>query len=351
MEFTGERFIPEAGLDSDIEIEHLQRYYSVRKLVKGKTVLDAASGSGYGTNILAEYADQVYGLEISEEAVSYSKQKYQKDNLHYSQGSIASLPFADSSLDVVVSFETIEHVDEELQKAFVQEIRRVLKEDGILLMSSPDKRIYSDLPGYNNEHHVKEFYRDEFVNFLQPYFENICLYDQFTELSYLLVGENSNLERLSFNNASVEGKYIIALCSNADFINGISLGSLVVDGNMAFQNKINRIYSLQEEIDEKNEVIDDKNTLIYRTFNQMFQKEEQFDLEKNKRSADDKELHEKELAIQELSSKVRDLTEILKERDKKINELQGTLKRIKSTTGHKLLQKGYQIKDKLLLKK
>lgn len=351
MEFTGERFIPGAGLDSDIEIEHLQRYYSACKLVEGKTVLDAASGSGYGTHILAQSAGQVFGLEISAEAVSFSRQKYIRDNLHYSQGSIANLPFADQSLDVVVSFETIEHVDEDLQAAFIREIKRVLKADGILLMSSPDKRIYSDLPGYKNEHHIKEFYRDEFVDFLRPYFQNVRLYDQFAGLSYLMVGEKRQLERLSFNDVFVEGKYLVALCCDAEIPAGMDLDSLVVDGSGAYQDKIDRIFSLQDEIDEKNDVIDDKNTLIYRTYNTMFAKEELFDREREQGVDSADALLGKDRLLQEMEAKVQKLEKVLAEQDQVILELQGKLAHIRGTKGHKLLQKGYQIKNKLLLKK
>ena len=131
-------------------------------IVKDKIVVDAASGSGYGTSILAESAAYAYGLELDKEAINFAYKHYKAENLKYLQGSINNLPFSDNSIEVVVSFETIEHVSEKLQFDFLTEIKRVLKKDGVLIISTPDKLIYSDKPGYNNEYHVKEFYRDEY---------------------------------------------------------------------------------------------------------------------------------------------------------------------------------------------
>ena len=150
MRFTGERFIPDHELDSEITIEHLQRYEAVKKLVKGKIVLDASSGEGYGSALLAKEAKEVYGLDISKEAIENAKGKYKRTNLQYIEGSVTDIPLADKSLDMVISFETIEHIDEVAQNAFIKEIKRVLKDDGMLVISTPNKRIYSDEFNYRN---------------------------------------------------------------------------------------------------------------------------------------------------------------------------------------------------------
>ena len=67
---------------------------------------------------------------------------------------------------MVVSFETIEHVGEEIQKKFLEEICRVLKPEGTLIMSTPNKAVYTDLVEGENPFHVKEFYVKEFQEFL-----------------------------------------------------------------------------------------------------------------------------------------------------------------------------------------
>lgn len=174
MKFTGERFVPE--VHGNIELEHRHRYLQACTLAKGKVVLDIASGEGYGSAMLAEHALQVIGVDISAQAVAHAQQRYQGDNLEYRVGSCAAIPLADGSVDLLVSFETIEHHDQ--HQEMMQEIRRVLRKDGVLLISSPDKLSYSDVPGSHNEFHVKELYQHEFKQLLEGYFENIAYFGQ-----------------------------------------------------------------------------------------------------------------------------------------------------------------------------
>ena len=174
MKFTGERFVPE--VHGNIEIEHLHRYMQACSLAKGKRVLDIASGEGYGSAMLAEHALHVTGVDISAEAVEHAQSRYQQANLEYRVGSCAAIPLADASMDMVVSFETIEHHDQ--HQEMMQEIRRVLRPDGILLISSPDKLYYSDIPGAHNDYHVKELYQEEFQQLLEQYFSQTAYYGQ-----------------------------------------------------------------------------------------------------------------------------------------------------------------------------
>lgn len=256
MEFTGERYIPKTILDSEIDIEHHQRYLSIKEFVRGKVVVDAASGAGYGSHILADSAAQVYGLDISASAVQFASQNYRTNNLRFCPASITALPFADHSIDVIVSFETIEHVAESAQLAFLKECKRVLAPGGLLIISTPDKAIYSDLPNYQNEFHVKEFYKDEFTSFLASFFAKIILAKQFISLGYFLSGNSSEaftvINQESINN---EGKYLIAFCSDAELPAALTQATVFVDQQQVHQQKVNRVVQLQGEIVEKNEVI------------------------------------------------------------------------------------------------
>lgn len=194
MKFTGERFVPE--VHGNIELEHRHRYLQASSIAKGKVVLDIASGEGYGSAMLAEHALQVIGVDISELAVAHAQQRYQRDNLEYRVGSCAAIPLADASVDLLVSFETIEHHDQ--HQEMMQEIRRVLRKDGVLLISSPDKLTYSDVPGSHNEFHVKELYQQEFKQLLEGYFKNIAYFGQ-----RLLFGSGIFAESLSTTSAAV----------------------------------------------------------------------------------------------------------------------------------------------------
>lgn len=169
MQFTGERFIPtEQGR---IRLEHYHRYAVVQQVVTGKAVLDVACGEGYGSNFMAEVASLVVGVDISAEAVQHASSLYKKKNLEFRQGSATQLDLADASFDVVVSFETIEHLSEQAQ--MLSEIRRVLRPDGFLIISSPNRPIYSEESGEHNEFHVKELDFAEFDQLLRAQFPHI----------------------------------------------------------------------------------------------------------------------------------------------------------------------------------
>ncbi len=169
LAFNGERFVPECS--GEIAYEHWHRYAFAAALARDKIVLDVASGEGYGTALLAEHASSAVGVDISNAAVIHSAKKYQDRRiLGFVQASCTALPFASHTFDLIVSFETIEHVDEIQQRLMIEEFSRVLKPDGLLLISSPNKRLYSDARDYSNEYHVRELYDDEFRDLLSRQF-------------------------------------------------------------------------------------------------------------------------------------------------------------------------------------
>lgn len=181
MEPTGERFIPQC-MEGQISVEHFSRYLFVSNYINlcGKTVLDIASGSGYGSSILAQKAKQVIGVDISQEAVDYANAHYANNNLTFQKGDCYQIPVSDKSIDLLVSFETIEHI--EFHETFFSEIKRVLRPDGILVISSPNKRLYTDVPNRINPYHVKELYNEEIISLVSKYYNQIIYLGQ----NYLL---------------------------------------------------------------------------------------------------------------------------------------------------------------------
>jgi len=174
MTFTGERYLPE--VKGEIEIEHLHRYLLACELSKNKIILDIACGEGYGSAKLAVKAKEVIGVDISPEAIQHAKQKYNKKNLSFKIGNCSNIPLKNKSVDMIVSFETIEHHNE--HDKMLKEIKRVLKKGGVLIMSSPDKLNYSEKPNYNNPFHVSELYEEQFKELISNYFKNSVFYGQ-----------------------------------------------------------------------------------------------------------------------------------------------------------------------------
>jgi ubiquinone/menaquinone biosynthesis C-methylase UbiE len=229
--WTGERL--ETFVYCDTTIEHLHRYAMVLDLVKNKTVLDIASGEGYGSNLLSQYADMVFGVDIDQATIEASKKKYTAKNLEFKVGSADAIPLKDQSVDVLVSFETLEHHDK--HDEMMKEIKRVLKPNGILVMSTPDKRYYSDENNYNNPFHVKELYLNEFKELIGRYFANTRFYFQNMFKGSLVVPEKDISGFTSFDgdygiiNSGVgfNPTYLIAIASDATLTNNNQLSCFV----------------------------------------------------------------------------------------------------------------------------
>jgi ubiquinone/menaquinone biosynthesis C-methylase UbiE len=164
LTFTGERFLPACA--GEIAYEHWHRYAFARRYAEGRRVLDAACGEGYGTALLGTKAAQAVGVDIDAGSIRHAQSTYGSATIRFVEGSCTELPLPDASFDVVVSFETIEHLDAADQSPMLAEFARVLKPAGLLIISSPNKRLYSDARDYVNEFHRHELYRDGLAELL-----------------------------------------------------------------------------------------------------------------------------------------------------------------------------------------
>ena len=209
MEFTGERVIP-GEVDPDLWNEHLSRYAFAARFAKlllggrraapngsvqttavpGATaaggspasavlrVLDAGCGSGYGTAHLASLDPtlQVVGIDHNEEALAYARAHYAGPNLRFARGDCMALEFPDGEFDLVVAFEVLEHLSEPTK--FLEQVRRVLRPSGHLLVSTPNRRYYSEERGYVNPFHTREYDASEFDALLAGFFPERVIFAQ-----------------------------------------------------------------------------------------------------------------------------------------------------------------------------
>jgi len=223
--FTDERFHP--NQEGAIAYEHFHRYALACDFIINKNVLDVACGEGYGSSLMAKTANSVIGVDISEEVISHARIKYaSQSNLEFRCGSCLHIPCDSNLFDVVVCFETVEHLAE--HEGMLDEIISVLKQDGMLIISSPNKKTHSDDPAYKNKYHLKELHLDEFIEILNSRFKYITLMGQrLTFSSHIWPMESvasacefihyfiDDLRIDSSISPPYEPMYFIAICTNS----------------------------------------------------------------------------------------------------------------------------------------
>jgi ubiquinone/menaquinone biosynthesis C-methylase UbiE len=277
--FTCERFIPGAPVGVDTAQEHILRYQACATLATGKAVLDAACGEGYGSDLLARSASQVTGIDLSEATIQQARKTYaSRTNLRFYCGSVTQLPYPDETFDLVVSFETIEHLTATDQIKFINEIHRVLKPDGLFVISTPNRINYSDRACHINPYHLHELTPDEFVRLLgrfqihriysQSTMAFSCLWspdspsynfhgkltaDDCDDIFTIIVGgrersqaPDSNLASLSYDPALSYNRLRLILIEKEIYIEKLSKWGQQVEAESAIRS--NRINELQSEI-------------------------------------------------------------------------------------------------------
>jgi ubiquinone/menaquinone biosynthesis C-methylase UbiE len=172
LPFTGERIVP-GQVSEPLFREHEARYVFASRFVKDKTVLDVACGTGIGTHyLLTEGARSCLGLDIDGPALEYARAVY--EGCQFEECDAANLCVPDGSMDVVVSFETIEHLKDQLK--FLSECNRVLRPGGVLVCSTPNLTMSRWAP--ENPYHLHEFTVAEFRRALETIFIDVLLFGQ-----------------------------------------------------------------------------------------------------------------------------------------------------------------------------
>ncbi len=178
IDWTGERCVPWAP-DVQVVYEHFHRYLWAARVVGGLKVLDLGSGEGFGAAILAESAAQVVGVDVDARTVEHSRLNYAAANLEFHIGTALDLSmFEAGSFGAVVAFEIIEHIRD--QERVLEEVARLLADDGLLVISTPDRRLYSEVTDQHNPFHKRELGLEEFHELLAVYFPHVASWGQRT---------------------------------------------------------------------------------------------------------------------------------------------------------------------------
>ena len=216
--FTGERLVP-GQVDETLWYEHMVRYLFARTFAQGAAVLDAGCGAGYGADFLATAgARRVIGIDNAPDAIARAGRCYRQPNLAFAAMDAARLGFPDAAFDLIVSFEVIEHLAD--QEGYLAELARVLKPQGLLLLSTPNRQVYR-LGQEPNPFHTHEFDLQELQDILARFFPQteVLSQDYLAGIALTPLPERAPVpDALSVEHTLIRDApshlYFLALCSN-----------------------------------------------------------------------------------------------------------------------------------------
>ncbi len=262
LEWTGERYLPKIPPEvcgAEIHFEHQHRYAFAAQFVYGKDVLDLASGEGYGSYSLSKVANRVVGIEIDPNAVSHAQNTYIRSNLEFMVGDILDIPIPEEKLfDVIICFEAIEHIEDHDQ--LLSEMKRLLRDDGIVVISTPNKIVYSDEPEFDNPYHLRELYFHEFKELLERDYSQVVFFGQKIQsgsriwniyptpktdaVDYSLVRDSDSF---SFTDEEAPPQYYIAVAGMRNLKDLTTIRSFCADSSDAILKQKRHQYMILEE--------------------------------------------------------------------------------------------------------
>ena len=148
----------------------IDRYVIANHWTKGKKVIDAATGKGYGAGILLSLgAKSVTGIDIDEDGVKDANNIYQSPNINYKVCDIFNLKdeFKENEFDVCTSIETFEHLPPERIDEYLQSIKYVTSDTVIITTPRRQMPVWN----YQGGTHLYEYDSNEFTEVLWRNFD------------------------------------------------------------------------------------------------------------------------------------------------------------------------------------
>ncbi|MEK6564934.1 MAG: class I SAM-dependent methyltransferase [Candidatus Omnitrophota bacterium] len=175
---SGERIYPEEIKTPEEYLIYLKEVFIYtwckEKISQNDCCLDAGCGEGYGTKLLSSAVKKIVGIDIDKKIIGKASKKYAGNNRAYQLYDGKTIPFADNYFDMIVSFHAIEHIKNDI--GFIDEMYRVLKDNGRLIITTPNKaiRLAGNMPSWN-VFHIREYTPDELKRLLTKRFKEVAI--------------------------------------------------------------------------------------------------------------------------------------------------------------------------------
>jgi SAM-dependent methyltransferase len=208
------------SVSAEAAYDRLAGYGFARRYAGGRIVADLCwKEVGYGSSLLAETAKSVVGLTNSTEAADLARTAYPAPNVEYRKINVPELPYPEDHFDVAVAFGVVENLQR--PETLVKEARRVLKQDGVLIISVPDKRVLL-------EDDRRGMYVPEFRDLLEHHFDRVIVYRQGAVAGDFVYPEAGKIDAASVETVSLTAsrvgaeppttRSVIAVCGNTEVL-------------------------------------------------------------------------------------------------------------------------------------
>ncbi len=158
------------GVTREMQVQRLR--FAKKYIKKGDAVLDIGCGDGFMTNVLSESCKHVVGVDSSQTGISLANSLVDASKADFILGSVNNLPFKENTFDVITLFEVIEHIPVTSLKDVIKEIKKVLKEGGVLIVTTPNPRnLRNRILGKSmvSAKHEKEYNQAELLELLKDF--------------------------------------------------------------------------------------------------------------------------------------------------------------------------------------
>ena len=339
LDWTGERFLPWIE-DGQIRYEHLHRLEFAKQFVKNKNVLDLACGEGYLSYELSKIAKNVVGIDIDKASIQHALEKYHSANLKFVHGSMLQIPLSKEKFDVIICFEALEHVAD--HETLLSQIKKFLDPSGILLITTPNKSLYSNPSNESeNKFHKKELDFKEFKDLLTSNFKNFEIINQRVlsgsflwnsnnfSSNYIFLQKDKDEADQILRKLNPEPMYFLGICSNKKLNDSYNLNNLLDMNDTVLNDVYNQVRGpmYTKEIDNLNSAIkqleslsESRNEMINKK-NEIQKKQNQMINKKNEESEKaTRLLKERNEMINTKNEYIENRERLLKERNEMINK-------------------------------
>lgn len=165
--------------------DHISRYWYAHDLSDGKSVLDCACGKGYGSYIISKNAASVTGVDLNEGSLAKARETFNKENLNFVKQDVFKLEELDQKFDMIAAFEIIEHIDGSRTDEFLKSLKGALKEDGVLLISTPNHDVTTKSKVSVPSFHINNLKSTELRQMLNEHFSKVEMLGQYKRRSAL----------------------------------------------------------------------------------------------------------------------------------------------------------------------